>query len=260
MENEKDKLMRYDDSHSIFGMILAIIGQTVLTLLVSLFFSVVLSVFVVLFFPNADVTKSVTNIYNAFDLDLVIYIIVGGIMVLLYFLLMGKEYFKSILRGFKNKKLILWGIGLGLLLTFISSGYSIIVGQFVKETNANQSQIASTVTKNYVLSFLMIVAVAPVVEELGFRYFIFGSLKRKSRVLAYLLSAVIFALIHFSVLIGESNIDWVAELTSFPTYLFAGVFLCFVYDKSERLACPIMAHATNNFIAFISLILANLIK
>ena len=56
-------------------------GQTILTILVSLVFTIILSTFVALVFPNSDVSKSVTNIFNAFDLDLVITIIVYGLII-----------------------------------------------------------------------------------------------------------------------------------------------------------------------------------
>ncbi len=260
MENEKDSLMRYDDSHAIFGMILSILGQTIITILIGLVFSVAISAGIRLFFPGSNVAASVDNFYEAFDIPLVIAILADAGLVLLYYFLMGSYRFKKILQGFKNKKLIFISIGLGLLVTFLSSGYTIITSQFIRDTNANQASVSSTITGNYVLGFIFAVIAAPIVEEIGSRYFIFGSLKSKSRVLAYTISAVIFALLHCSILIGEKNINWSAELIAFPVYLFMGLFLCAAYDKSGRLACPIVIHATNNFIAFISIILSGLIK
>lgn len=256
MDNEKDKLMRYDDSHSIFGMILAVIGQTVLTILLSLVFSLFLTAFVTIFFPNADISKSVANIYEAFDLGIVIQILGDCLLVLVYFFLMGAFNFKRILKGFKNGKLILYSIIGGVVLTCFTIIYSAITIKIGGVSdNANQSEAVSLIHSNWVLGFLLIAICAPIVEELGFRYFIFGSLKSKSRATAYIVSALVFAAVHFAVLIGSKDINWVNEAVSLPTYLAAGLLFCFAYDKSGRLACPIIMHATNNIIAFVLMFL-----
>ena len=121
--------------------------------------------------------------------------------------------------------------------------------------NSNQAEVVNLIGTNAILSFIYIVLLAPVVEEIGMRYFIFGSIKKVNKVWAYILGSSIFALLHYAVLLGESNINILSELLAIPTYFGAGLLLCYAYDKSKKLSCPIIIHTFNNLISFLFVIL-----
>jgi membrane protease YdiL (CAAX protease family) len=94
---------------------------------------------------------------------------------------------------------------------------------------------------------LLIVAagaiVAPIVEELFFRGYVFNAyLSQKGQHTAYVGSALIFAVVH-----GE-----VALLI--PIFLM-GLVLAFLYRRSGTLLAPMVAHMINNGLAFASFLL-----
>lgn len=96
--------------------------------------------------------------------------------------------------------------------------------------------------------FLVVVAsgalVAPVVEELFFRGYIFNAyLAEKGMRTAYLASAVLFGIVH-------------GHATLFPAIFLGGLVLAYAYRRSGTIVAPIVAHVLNNSVAFGSLLLA----
>ncbi len=92
---------------------------------------------------------------------------------------------------------------------------------------------------------VLIVLAAPVSEEVFFRGFIFGGLrKRLSFVTAALISAGIFGLFHYT---GAGSLGVVPQLA------FLGFALCWVYEETGSIYPTIAIHAVNNLIAFIFL-------
>ena len=63
-------------------------------------------------------------------------------------------------------------------------------------TNLNDTTISAQIQDAPRVTLLIIVFLAPFVEEVLFRGLVFGNLKQKSRVVAYLASCFLFALIH----------------------------------------------------------------
>lgn len=86
--------------------------------------------------------------------------------------------------------------------------------------------------------------VAPVVEELFFRGYVFNAyLAAKGPRTAYLASATLFGIVH-------------GHATLFPAIFLGGLVLAYVYRRSGTIVAPIVAHVLNNGIAFGSLLLA----
>ncbi len=89
----------------------------------------------------------------------------------------------------------------------------------------------------YILTFISVVIVAPVVEELFFRGFIYTSIKRHCGITkAIIISTALFALIHVDV------------YYRFIPIIIAGLVLPYIYEKSRSLIAPIIVHAVYNFI------------
>jgi uncharacterized protein len=89
---------------------------------------------------------------------------------------------------------------------------------------------------------LLIVVAAPVAEEIFFRGFLFGGLRRGLPfVAAALVSAVIFGAFHYT---GPHS------LTVLPQLAFLGLVLAWIYERSGSIYPTIALHVLNNALAF----------
>lgn len=85
--------------------------------------------------------------------------------------------------------------------------------------------------------FLVIVVMAPIVEELVFRGVLFNLLNKSIKTLpAMILSSLFFGVLH--------------SKTFIPTAII-GFLICFIYQKTGNIKYSIMAHMFNNLIAFV---------
>ncbi|MGB0910579.1 MAG: lysostaphin resistance A-like protein [Nitrospirales bacterium] len=91
--------------------------------------------------------------------------------------------------------------------------------------------------------FLEVAVLAPIFEEIIFRGIVFGSLRRRfGWLLSALLSATIFALVHGYGIVGFCAVWW------------SGFLWAWAYEKTGSLLPGIMAHALNNFVFLMSLL------
>ena len=91
-----------------------------------------------------------------------------------YDFILKKEKFNSIFRKFKNKKTWILGLSLGLSLTLLNIGLSAIVETIVGDISANESNIRDMIKDNAFYGIGYVVLFAPIREEFGYRYGIFG--------------------------------------------------------------------------------------
>ncbi len=97
-------------------------------------------------------------------------------------------------------------------------------------------------TFGLIIAGLMVIAVAPAVEEFFFRGFFYRALRSRFSVLAAaLIDGALFGLIHFE------SADAVELL---PPLAFLGVVFCLVYERTGSLFPVIGMHAFNNTVAF----------
>ena len=100
------------------------------------------------------------------------------------------------------------------------------------------------------LALLMILILAPIIEELVFRGFLYSYLKQKMGFKgALLLSAFLFALFHFSPSQGFSNLPLLSSL------FILALYLGFLYEKQSSLLAPIALHMTFNSISVMRILL-----
>jgi membrane protease YdiL (CAAX protease family) len=96
-----------------------------------------------------------------------------------------------------------------------------------------------------VAAALLIVGAAPISEEIFFRGFIFGGLRRRlSFAGAALISAAIFGVFHYT---GAGSLGVVPQLA------FLGFALAWVYERTGSIYPTMAIHVTNNLLAFIVL-------
>lgn len=153
-----------------------------------------------------------------------------------------------IFNQFKNSKIILYGIlGLTAILIFSNVYQMILVSTgFSFTSNENQQAIVNIATQYPLLTFAFSVLLGPIFEELAYRVGLFSLINRKSRLIAYIVSVLIFAFLHFNPL--SKNI--VNELIMLPEYIISGLVLTYVYEK-KGLGASFTCHLLNNIIAFL---------
>ena len=121
---------------------------------------------------------------------------------------------------------------------------------FNSRTNLNDMTIAASINAAPRLTALIIVFLAPFVEEVLFRGLVFGCLKEKSRVAAYVISCVLFAFMHVWTFASLSSWDW-SYLILMLQYLVPGLVFAWAFDHSGTLWTSILLHATVNALALL---------
>lgn len=111
-------------------------------------------------------------------------------------------------------------------------------------TNLNDTSISAQINDAPHMTLLILILLAPFVEEVLFRGLVFGNLKAKSRFAAYAVSCVLFALLHVWQFALESQ-----DVTYFwlmIQYLVPGAVLAWAYEHSGTLWTSIGLHAAAN--------------
>ena len=118
---------------------------------------------------------------------------------------------------------------------------------FNSHTNLNDTTIAASINAAPRLTALIVVLLAPFVEEVLFRGLVFGCLKEKSRIFAYAVSCVLFAFMHVWTF-ALSSWDW-SYFILMLQYLVPGLVFAWAFDYSGTLWTSILLHATVNALA-----------
>lgn len=116
--------------------------------------------------------------------------------------------------------------------------------------NLNDSAISARTGSAPHMTLLILVFLAPFVEETLFRGLVFGGLKEKNRLLAYAASCALFALVHvwqFAV----ANRD-PAYFLLMVQYLIPGLVLAWAYDHSGTLWASVGLHAGVNALSVLA--------
>ena len=114
-------------------------------------------------------------------------------------------------------------------------------------TNLNDYTISAQIQDAPRVTTLILVLLAPFVEEVLFRGLVFGCLKGKSRAVAYLLSCSLFALLHvWQFAVVHKDITYFLLMVQ---YMVPGAVLAWSYDRSGSLWTPIGLHAAVNALA-----------
>lgn len=112
----------------------------------------------------------------------------------------------------------------------------------------NNDAVAALVSQNKTVMLICSVIIAPMVEETLFRGLLFGTIRRKSRIAAYAVTILVFALLHVWQYLLTN--DWESVLLSALPYLPAGIALGWTYEKANTVWAPIFVHMLVNAVAF----------
>jgi membrane protease YdiL (CAAX protease family) len=129
----------------------------------------------------------------------------------------------------------------------VSMLFSSLLSLFLQETaNPNTREIINQTKLNANTMIIIAVLLAPVVEETLFRGALFGTIRTKSRVAAYIVSVLLFSAYHLWQPLVY-NFEW-SLLLYLLQYIPASIALCWCYEKSGSIWAPIVLHALINFI------------
>ncbi|HEY3374548.1 MAG TPA: type II CAAX endopeptidase family protein [Candidatus Aquicultor sp.] len=139
------------------------------------------------------------------------------------------------------------GFGLAIAWFFLTKLFTAVyaaVAQWLgihgnQQALENLPQIFGKSVFGFILAALLVAVVAPLVEELFFRGFVYPAFRQRWGVTAGVIaSSVLFSLFHFNAFL-------------FIPIMFIGIALAYLYETTGSLWPSIMLHALNNFLSVI---------
>lgn len=172
-----------------------------------------------------------------------------AIMLLSGILIFRKELFAEL-----NKKTYFWkNLGWSSLLLVLGYACSVGISVLLSSNNiqdANQENVASA---SVLFQLLGASIIAPVAEELYFRFYLYNAFRKKSILLAVSISAILFAFWHTIASIIFGNFT---QLISTISYLPMGIAFALMYEKTQNIKYPIIMHLANNTITTVIILLS----
>ena len=115
---------------------------------------------------------------------------------------------------------------------------------FTNRTNLNDTTISAQIDDAPHMTLLIVIFLAPFVEEVLFRGPVLVNLKSRSRALAYVVSCLLFALLHvWQFAVVKQDVTYFLLMIQ---YLVPGLVLAWAYDHSGTLWASIGLHAAVN--------------
>ena len=187
--------------------------------------------------------------WNSIELNLTYFFLNFGVAVFI---------FRHFLRGSamvaakRIPEILLIAVAGFLALQILTTAVSLVIIA-IEPTffNVNNKNLAAIIQKHYWLSTLGNVFLVPVAEELLHRGAVFGGLYRRNRIAAYVISTLVFALVHITAYIGHYAPQTL--LLCYLQYIPAGLCLAAAYDLTGCIATPILIHAAINAVGILAL-------
>ena len=143
------------------------------------------------------------------------------------------------------------GIAIGITVISLDNAYIRLINLFYHSgTSGNEEAVRKTIDYYPVAAIFIVGLIGPLCEELTYRTGLFGLLRKWHRIPAYIISGIIFGLIHFK----YTSPDILQEFLYLPTYIVPGLLFSVAYDL-YGLPCSYIAHITNNLYAVCGYIL-----
>ncbi|GCC10821.1 CAAX amino terminal protease self- immunity [archaeon] len=141
-----------------------------------------------------------------------------------------------------SKHNLLLGLGLAVLLLVVEHGVISVTDRFIEPSETQEILLKATATsiKSFFLLFFIGAVIAPVSEEIYFRGYMFGAMRRKLSIgPAAILNGIYF---------GAAHLD----VSSFIAISILGAILAYTYEKKDSLFVVIIAHASLNATAILA--------
>ena len=170
------------------------------------------------------------------------------ILFLIFVIAIIFPYFASILKRLQGYRPYVFGVIGGVILTGGSTLISVIISLIYPSIGqgGNQSGIIALTNAYPVFSMLIFGIVGPICEEFAYRVGLFSFLRRINRWVAYIATALIFALIHFD----YTSSDLLSEFLLMFNYIWAGVAFSVIYEFGG-VGASMTAHILNNVFSLI---------
>lgn len=145
-------------------------------------------------------------------------------------------------------KNIMWAIVIYWIGDILSNGLSDILYSLNIE-DVNQESIAAS---SMAFQTIGVCLLAPIAEELYFRFFLYNHFRKKSIFLALAITSILFAFWHTidSVLYGDFT-----QLIMTMSYIPIGIAFALIYEKTGNIKYSILMHIINNTFATIMMFL-----
>ena len=110
--------------------------------------------------------------------------------------------------------------------------------------NINDNSISSMTQGHFTIVSIGTILLVPPAEEFLYRGLVFGQLYNKNKLLAYVVSTIVFSAIHVIGYIGSYDLELL--LLCFIQYIPAGICLGWAYARADSIFAPILMHITIN--------------
>jgi len=188
---------------------------------------------------NLDPKQIATNAFFVLPVEFMSYLAILGFMALLVWVRHHTPLFQAIHWNMPSGKKAMYAILIGVGVTFISE-----IGELVLNRWIPKSLPMTELFKDRSSTFLIAgfaVLVAPFMEELLFRGFLYPALARRTGVISsILITTSLFTLIHGS----QLGYSWAALVPIF----FVGTVLTVTRAVTNSVATGVLIHMTYNFV------------
>ncbi len=150
-----------------------------------------------------------------------------------------------------GKTLLPAGCGYALYWVLSYAVILLIMTVYPSFFNVNDESINSLLAENRGLMIIGTVLLAPITEELLYRGLIFRSIYNRNRLLAYIVSALVFATPHVITYVGQYSFFHL--FLCFLQYLPAGFCLGWAYARADSIMAPILMHIFINAVSIFSI-------
>lgn len=238
-----------------WGPLAAILVVIVGLLLGEVFGAVIMGLFIGLLGAGSDIADWLAKTEIQF-----LYVLISGLVSLLVvwiFMRWRKISWRA--PGFKRlpnwKDLGLSALSLPMyfgVLLIVSAVASALLG--VDTTQEQEIGFENTYgALGLALTFISLVVLPPIVEEILFRGFLFTGLRSKLKLWpAAIITSVLFAIPHLFA--SSEGLLWIAGIDT----LILSLFLCYLRERTGSLWAPIILHALKNGVAFFAIFVIGL--
>jgi membrane protease YdiL (CAAX protease family) len=188
--------------------------------------------------PETGLTETGLNIF---------YYAFGCVFVLAFLWKFLRRSYDALIDGLLRSVIVFFSaymldviLSYALQLIFMAFGYDL-------SSTPNDDMIIQMADQGYNVTFAMAVFLAPLVEEPLFRGLVFGGLRKKSRLLAYAASVVLFALYHvWQYVFAYADPMYLVYALN---YISVSIALAYCYESSGSIWVPIAFHMTINAVS-----------
>ena len=173
-----------------------------------------------------------------------LFLLYGNISILLLVLYYAFNFQnKSYLSKRSLKKTLMAFIAIIPIIFTLSFLSKLILNEYSEQEMV--IELKKDIYKNFFTNFFVILIIAPIFEEVVFRGLFYKALKNFAPFIqASLISSIVFALIHKNIL-------------SFTILFTLSLFLTWIYERTNSILYPILAHSLFNLTTIIFILVEN---